>query len=117
MRLPPYLRKRTQLGHRGMSQKCHEETHAPQQNLKLFDHLTDDGKRLRRHIDAKRTRYLEVHDEFEFSRRSTGRRDSAVDGKAAPCGVFRRIASFLYPLSLRLRAGFRTRRSAFAPPS
>src|SRR5258705_13862053 len=31
VRLPLYPRKRTQLGHRAMSEKCQEETHASQQ--------------------------------------------------------------------------------------
>jgi len=43
------------------------------------------------------------------------RRQLAIS-KAALCGVFRRITGIFYPSSLRFR-GFRTHRSAFAPPS
>src|ERR1700722_3257988 len=36
MRLPPYTRKRIQLGHRCRSVQCQQQTHAMQQSLKRF---------------------------------------------------------------------------------
>ena len=42
VQLPLYPRKRTQVGHRAMSEKCQERIHAPQQEA-LFDHLVGAG--------------------------------------------------------------------------
>jgi hypothetical protein len=39
LQLPLYSQKQTQLGSRGRSEACHEETHAPQQTEPLFDHF------------------------------------------------------------------------------
>jgi hypothetical protein len=40
---------RTHAGQRAKSEKCHEETHAPQQFNSLFDDLVGTGEQRRRH--------------------------------------------------------------------
>jgi hypothetical protein len=62
-------RKRTSSEAVGMSQKCHEETLAPQQTITLFYHLVGAGEHDRRHIDAERLGGLEVEHRLVFGRR------------------------------------------------
>jgi hypothetical protein len=51
---PFYPRKQTFVGVLAMSGQCHEQTHAPQQKLQLFDHLV--GEQLHRIGDSKTER-------------------------------------------------------------
>src|SRR6266446_10676487 len=68
VQLPLYPRKRTQVGHRAMSEKCQHETHAPQQRALLFDHVVGLGEQRGRHSEAERIRGLAIDDEFELGR-------------------------------------------------
>jgi hypothetical protein len=51
---PLLIAQRTQLGHRGMSEKCQLQTHAPQQTGSLFDHLVGSREERRRYAKAER---------------------------------------------------------------
>ena len=41
-------------------------------SLYLFDHFVSKGNQPRRHLDAKRSRCLQIDDEFEFGRLQHG---------------------------------------------
>src|SRR5450759_2680514 len=51
--LPLYPRKPTFIVRDGMSQRCQEETHAPQQTTSLFDLLIGDGDERLRYREAE----------------------------------------------------------------
>jgi hypothetical protein len=59
---------RTQVRHRVTSEKCHEETHAPQQITALFNHLVGAGEECRRHNDIKRLCSLQIDHQFVLGR-------------------------------------------------
>ena len=51
-----------------MSALCHEQTHAPRQNLRLFDHLVGAGEQCRWDGKAERLGGGEIDDEIELDR-------------------------------------------------
>jgi hypothetical protein len=65
---PLWPEQRTQLGHRGMSELCQEETHAPQQTAPLFDHLVGGDQQGWRNGQPKGLGRLEVDHLFEAGR-------------------------------------------------
>ena len=50
-----------------MSEKCQEQTHAPQQMACLIEQLVRDGKQRRRHSETQCLRSLEIDDELKSS--------------------------------------------------
>ena len=55
-------------GHRGMSQMCQQETHAPQQFSGSFDHLVGAVEERGRNCEANGICCFEIDDELEFGR-------------------------------------------------
>jgi len=53
MACPFYHQQQTSSDRRGMSGLCHEETHAPQQISKLFDHLVSERQERGRYGKAE----------------------------------------------------------------
>ena len=66
--LPVFPDDRTSSVSVGMSQTCHEQTHAPQQFIRLFDHLVGASKQRGRKTQSNRSRRLEVDPEQELGR-------------------------------------------------
>ena len=69
--LPVYLGKRTLLDEVGMSQTCHNRTHALQQKASLFDHLIGAGEQGR--WDLKADRVCNLMTSSNLVARSSGR--------------------------------------------
>src|SRR3981189_1838751 len=60
VQLPLYPRKRSQVGHRAMSEKCQEETHALHQIVSLFDQVVGSGEEGRWEIQPDGLRGVEI---------------------------------------------------------
>src|ERR1700676_195147 len=66
--LPVFPYEQTSAAPVGMSQRCQEETHAPQQTASLFDHLVGASKDRLRQGEPQRLRCFEVDHQFIFGR-------------------------------------------------
>src|SRR5260370_18563463 len=64
--LPVYPDERTFSVSVGMSQRCHQRTHALQHTGSLFDHLVSGSEQRRWNGEAERLRCLEIDDQLEF---------------------------------------------------
>jgi hypothetical protein len=66
--LPVFPEQQTSAAPVGMSQTCHQRTHAPQKIASLFDHLVGDSDQRRRYFYVKPW-LLELYDEVELALR------------------------------------------------
>ena len=65
VRLQLCPRKRTQIGHRAMSEKCQKPTYARQQTAALLDHLVGVAEQCGRYCEAERLGGLEIHGQLD----------------------------------------------------
>src|SRR5439155_24233292 len=77
--LPVFPDKQTFSKSVGMSQRCHQETHAPQQPASLFDHLVGASRQRRRQFEPKSFGGLEIDREPVFRRLQKWQIAGAVD--------------------------------------
>jgi hypothetical protein len=78
IQLPLKRRKRTHLGNRGMSEKCHKQTHAVQQYALLFDHLVGVGRLVIVDCQVERHRSLMIEMSEYLVGNSTGKSEGFV---------------------------------------
>jgi hypothetical protein len=90
----------------GASQRCQQETHAPQQTPLLFDHLIGDGEHRWRHLNAERPSRPQIDDELKIwlTAPPTSHTTRNVDSALGPLAGLMSTAT-------RMALGTRSRRS------